>query len=141
VGAKLRVLTVVRPGLAVRLDTEPRTADRPGRDVEDVVGEHRVRAETELRSVVAALDGVPADTDTFVGDPADVLISVSEHLDLLVLGSRAYGPLRAVLLGSVSRRVLRGAHCPVIVLPRGVRASLEAILATAPRPTARAVTR
>jgi nucleotide-binding universal stress UspA family protein len=141
VGAKLRVLTVVRPNLAMRLDTEPPAAHRPGKDFVDVLGEHRVRAETELRSVAAALDGVPVDTDAFVGDPADVLISVSEHLDLLVLGSRAYGPLRAVLLGSVSRRVLRGARCPVIVLPRGVRASLEAILATAPHPTARAVTR
>ncbi|HEY7253594.1 MAG TPA: universal stress protein [Methylomirabilota bacterium] len=135
VGARLRVLTVVRPNLAMRLDTEPPAADRPGRDFEDVVGEHRVRAETELRNVVAALDGVPVDTDAFVGDPAEVLISVSEHLDLLVLGSRAYGPLRAVLLGSVSRRVLRGAHCPVIVLPRGLRASPEAILAIAPHPT------
>jgi nucleotide-binding universal stress UspA family protein len=141
VGAKLRVLTVVSPNLAMRLHTEAPAAGRSGRNVEDVVGEHRVRAETELRSVVAALDGVPVDTDAFVGDPADVLISVSEHLDLLVLGSRAYGPLRAVLLGSVSRRVLRAAYCPVIVLPRGVRASLEAILATAPHPTARAVTR
>jgi nucleotide-binding universal stress UspA family protein len=141
VGARLRVLTVVRPNLAMRLDTDPPAADRPGRDSEDSVGERRVRAEADLRSVVAALDGVPVDTDAFVGDPADVLISVSEHLDLLVLGSRAYGPLRAVVLGSVSRRVLRGAHCPVIVLPRGVRASLAAILATAPHPTARAVTR
>jgi len=141
VGAKLRVLTVVSPSLAMRLDAEAPAAGRSGKDVEDVVGERRVRAETELRSVVAALDGVPVDTDAFVGDPADVLISVSEHLDLLLLGSRAYGPLRAVLLGSVSRRVLRAAYCPVIVLPRGVRASLEAILATARHHTARAVTR
>jgi nucleotide-binding universal stress UspA family protein len=68
-----------------------------------------------------------------------VLVKASEQLDLLVLGSRAYGPLRSVLLGSVSRRVTAGAHCPVIVVPRGVKASLEDILATAPAPTARAV--
>jgi hypothetical protein len=48
---------------------------------------------------------------------------------VLVLGSRGYGPLRAVLPGSVSRRVMREARCPVIVLPRGVRASLDAVLA------------
>ena len=62
-------------------------------------------------------------------DPADVLIRVSENLDLLVCGSRAYGPLRAVLLGGVSRRVTAEARCPVIVQPRGVEASLEALVA------------
>ena len=37
---------------------------------------------------------------------------------LLVLGSRAYGPLRRVLLGSVSTPLVRSAPCPVIVHPR-----------------------
>ena len=37
---------------------------------------------------------------------------------LLVLGSRAYGPLRRVLLGSVSRELLRSAPCAVVVHPR-----------------------
>jgi hypothetical protein len=37
--------------------------------------------------------------------------------------------VRAVLLGGVSRRVAAEARCPVIVLPRGVRASLQALLA------------
>jgi nucleotide-binding universal stress UspA family protein len=47
---------------------------------------------------------------------------------VLVVGSRGYGPLRAVLLGSVSRRLMTEAHCPVIVVPRGVEAALEALL-------------
>lgn len=41
---------------------------------------------------------------------------------LLVLGSRAYGPLRRVLLGSVSTPVVRSAPCPVIVHPRPAKA-------------------
>jgi hypothetical protein len=32
--------------------------------------------------------------------------------------------LRAVLAGGISGRVARGAHCPVIVVPRGVEAPL-----------------
>ena len=36
------------------------------------------------------------------GRPADVLIALSETVDLLVIGSRGYGPLKAVLLGGVS---------------------------------------
>jgi hypothetical protein len=39
---------------------------------------------------------------------------------------------RAVLLGSVSRRVAPEAHRPVVVLPRGVKASLEALAREAP---------
>jgi nucleotide-binding universal stress UspA family protein len=54
------------------------------------------------------------------GDPASVLAQRSSQLDLLVLGSRAYGPLRHALLGSVSARVMREARCPVLVMPRGV---------------------
>jgi nucleotide-binding universal stress UspA family protein len=53
------------------------------------------------------------------GDAARVLEQASEEADLLVMGSRGYGPLRAVLLGSVSQYVLRNAACPVIVCPRG----------------------
>jgi hypothetical protein len=37
-----------------------------------------------------------------------------------------------VLLGGVSRRLAAEAHCPVIVLPRGVESPLEALIAEAP---------
>jgi nucleotide-binding universal stress UspA family protein len=43
----------------------------------------------------------------------------------------------AVLLGGVTRRLTAEAHCPVIVLPRGVTSSLEALSATAPGAAAR----
>jgi nucleotide-binding universal stress UspA family protein len=52
------------------------------------------------------------------GDPADVLVSRSRDLDLLVVGSRGYGPLRHALVGNVSWDVMRKAACPVLVVPR-----------------------
>jgi nucleotide-binding universal stress UspA family protein len=129
-GAKLRVITVVEPGPWIYAGTEARTAERPGKDATAVEGEARVEAEEHARAVVAALAGdVPAEVDAFLGDPAEVLIELSERLDLLVCGARGYGPLRAVLLGSVSRRVAGEARCPVIVLPRGVTAALEDLVA------------
>jgi nucleotide-binding universal stress UspA family protein len=65
-------------------------------------------------------DEVPVTRETIKGDPAGVLIERTGELDILMLGSRAYGPLRHVLMGSVSARVIREAHCPVLVVPRGI---------------------
>jgi nucleotide-binding universal stress UspA family protein len=53
------------------------------------------------------------------GEPAEVLTQRAGDLDLLVLGSRGYGPVKGTLLGSVSTRVMTAAHCPVMVVPRG----------------------
>ncbi|HKT82987.1 MAG TPA: universal stress protein [Solirubrobacterales bacterium] len=53
------------------------------------------------------------------GSPGAVLVRECEQgVDLLVLGSRGYGPLTRVLLGSVSRRAAQEAPCPVLVVPR-----------------------
>lgn len=38
--------------------------------------------------------------------------------DLLLLGSRSYGPIARTLLGSVSSRLIHQAPCPVLVIPR-----------------------
>lgn len=84
--------------------------------------EDETYAETSasVERAVAELDAsIPVDVHTIRGDPCDVLVERSSGLDLLVLGSRAYGPLRHVLLGSVSAPVMREAHCPVLVAPRG----------------------
>lgn len=132
IGARLRVVTVVKDRPSVFLSAEAPTEGRSGTSVEDVEGEYMLQAERAARRDLAALgEDVPVEVEAFVGDPADVLIDFSRHLDLLVCGSRGYGPVRAVLLGSVSRRVAEGAYCPVVVLPRGVEAALESVLAAA----------
>lgn len=50
----------------------------------------------------------------------EALIEESSGLDLLVTGSRGNGPLKATMLGGVSRRLAREARCPLIVVPRGL---------------------
>lgn len=65
-------------------------------------------------------DGLEVEAEVATGHAADVLRQRAEAgIDLLALGSRGYGPLRRVLLGSVSASLLRGAPCPVLVFPRG----------------------
>ena len=43
---------------------------------------------------------------------------MAEHLDLLVVGSRAYGPSGRLLSGSTSLRLARRVACPLLVVPR-----------------------
>jgi len=55
---------------------------------------------------------------TLRGDTADALADACEDADLLVVGSRGYGTVQRVLLGSTSSALIRNAPCPVIVVPR-----------------------
>jgi nucleotide-binding universal stress UspA family protein len=63
---------------------------------------------------------IAARADVRVGTPWDELRDAGRDLDLLICGSRRYGPMRRVLLGSVTARLVRDAACPVLVIPGGV---------------------
>lgn len=131
-GAGLRVVHVMRVTPAMHLEVETYVAGQMGKSFETVEGEHKLRIERELQARAAELgDDVAVEIDVVVADPdedpADHIVLIAQHLDLLVLGSRGYGPLRATLLGSVSARVTAHATCPTIVLPRGVKASFGAL--------------
>jgi nucleotide-binding universal stress UspA family protein len=89
-----------------------------------------VVARDQLDEAMKALPpAIPAGRVFVERDPVRLLTERSHDLDLLVMGSRGYGPLHAVLLGAVSGRVIRDAACPVIVVPRGATVPLEALLA------------
>ena len=119
-GAQLRVVQVLDPPWL----SQPARATWPGLIPDPHT--HEREARDRLEQVVAGLpEAVRAEAAIPHGDPADSLVAQSQDADLLVLGSRGYGPHRAVLLGSVSARVVRAAGCPVIVVPRGVSAPLE----------------
>jgi nucleotide-binding universal stress UspA family protein len=80
--------------------------------------ERREYAETLVAEAVAELDD-GATGEAVVGIARDELVKLSEHVDLLVLGSRGYGPVRRTLLGGSSDRIVHAAACPVVVVPRG----------------------
>ena len=42
-----------------------------------------------------------------------------DQVDILVVGSRGYGPVKRLVLGSTSAYLQRHARCPLLVLPRG----------------------
>ncbi len=52
------------------------------------------------------------------GLTGEELAAFSEEMDILVVGSRGYGPVRRLVLGSTSDYLERHARCPLLVLPR-----------------------
>lgn len=121
-GAELEVIGVVTTEY---LET-PALMDASGLDAMRRHAEEYVQH--GLDAVIAELpEGVTAHVRRATGDPVELLAARTAELDLLVIGSRGYGPLRSVLVGGVSGRLLRKAECPVIVVPRGIEAPLESL--------------
>jgi nucleotide-binding universal stress UspA family protein len=71
-------------------------------------------AEAELRQ-----QGITQiEQDILEGPAATAIINAAKarHADVIVLGSRGLTPMKALLMGSVSERVIGAAPCPVLVL-------------------------
>jgi nucleotide-binding universal stress UspA family protein len=113
-GARLRVVSVMPPPAEVVLPVI-------GRDAEAAfVAKTRDLYRRALDEAVARVGGrVEVVADLLEGGVVDTLATIDRRdADLLVCGSRAYGPLRRVLLGGVSARLLRRAALPLLVVPR-----------------------
>ncbi len=72
------------------------------------------------RTVKAVDERLAATGRALQGAPGPVIVEACEEAgaDLLVAGSRGYGPVLRVLLGSVSTHLAHHAPCPVLVVPR-----------------------
>jgi nucleotide-binding universal stress UspA family protein len=70
----------------------------------------------EANERVASLDGVEG--RAVYGLAGEELAVFGDELDLLVVGSRSYGPLKRLVIGSTSDYLERHARCALLVLPR-----------------------
>jgi nucleotide-binding universal stress UspA family protein len=106
-GAAIRVLTAVAPPVALPgiVGYTPINPPEPAR----VLDEGVKAIGTAVRVEGQCLDGPPADA---------LAQACEDGVDLLVAGSRGYGPVMRVLAGSVSTRLVNQAPCPVLVQPR-----------------------
>jgi nucleotide-binding universal stress UspA family protein len=66
----------------------------------------------------AAQTGAKVTTEVVCGRPGNALVAMSADVDLLVVGSRRWGPAARVLLGSTGEAVMHDASCPVVTVPR-----------------------
>jgi nucleotide-binding universal stress UspA family protein len=94
---------------------------------DEVVELKRQRAQRlahEAQDACAACDGA---TGTLrVGDPAAELAEVAADADLLVLGSRRWGRLERIALGSTGEELLHEAPCSLLFVPRPAEADAPA---------------
>jgi nucleotide-binding universal stress UspA family protein len=119
-GARLRLVAVADDGIPAWWGSMPTPLDEE--TLHDIVEQRVTAARALVDERLALCDGADAEGAVVVGSPAGELILASEDLDLLVLGSRRWGPVKRLALGSTSERVVRHAACPVLVPPRGTEA-------------------
>jgi nucleotide-binding universal stress UspA family protein len=87
-----------------------------------------VRWKAQLHPV---LPGVVREARVLAAEtPADGILSFARErgCDLIVLATRGASTVRAILLGSNARKVVRAGACPVLVLPASNRVTAEAFL-------------
>jgi nucleotide-binding universal stress UspA family protein len=109
-GAELHVIGVALPLAPIAVDEV--------RDWGAYYDDERRAVEAGLAWALDQLPGdVPSTADARIGSPAAELAAASEKLDLLVCGSRGRGPAKALLLGSVTERLLHSAACPLLIVP------------------------
>jgi nucleotide-binding universal stress UspA family protein len=97
------------------------------------------RAALELLDRVALATAVPdAERRVVFGDPAEALAELAdeENGELIVVGSRGRGAVKAAFLGSVSNSLVGVARCPVLVVPCGAVEALSRTPATQPKEAA-----
>ena len=120
-GDAIAVITVWRAlqgdfGLAF-----PSTARLP-----ELLDAERAHAESALGDAATRAEaaGVRFRTHLTTGDPAERICAYAEEIDarLIAIGTRGYGTVASLLLGSVSNAVIRNARCPVLVVREPNRA-------------------
>jgi nucleotide-binding universal stress UspA family protein len=78
----------------------------------------------QARARMAALAGVEG--SAVYGLPGEELAALGDQVDLLVVGSRNYGPMRRLVLGSTSDHLAHHARCSLLVMPRTAREGAQA---------------
>jgi nucleotide-binding universal stress UspA family protein len=107
--SKLLIFAVIRP---------PEPAARAELNaILDNAREHYQQSFAQLREE-AKLRSVEIETEIEIGHPAEHIVHRAEqtHISLIIMGRRGVSSFQRWMLGSISERVLRYAHCPVMVV-------------------------
>jgi nucleotide-binding universal stress UspA family protein len=84
--------------------------------VGDILEGRRGQLEGEVRDLIGSPSG-DLDVRVEIGDPAAMLLEVARPSTMIAVGRRGIGRVREMFLGSVSTKVLHGAHGAVLLVP------------------------
>jgi nucleotide-binding universal stress UspA family protein len=93
-------------------------------------GEQRQSAQAEAERAVSALKS-PAEVIAVIGDPGLELRGLSGSVDLLVVGSRRWGPVARLVTGGVGETLVAQSSCSVLIVPRPATTEEDAVSAGA----------
>ncbi|WP_066361405.1 universal stress protein [Herbidospora mongoliensis] len=85
-------------------------------DIESVRAGQRAVAAGQLAKHRKKYPTLPVFDDLRSAHPVEALVDASREADLVVVGSHGRGRAGSMVMGSVSRRVLRHARCPIAVV-------------------------
>jgi nucleotide-binding universal stress UspA family protein len=74
--------------------------------------------DTEVAEAAGPIDDLTVERHIVEGAAGDVLVSMSDDVDLVVVGAQGHGNLVSLLLGSVSQHCAHRSRCPVVIVPR-----------------------
>jgi nucleotide-binding universal stress UspA family protein len=80
--------------------------------------EDEVDAISERATEQARATGANVQVEGLRGRPAASLLDLCELVDLVVIGSRRWGAVARLMLGSTGEALMHDASCPVLVVPR-----------------------
>jgi nucleotide-binding universal stress UspA family protein len=89
-------------------------------EVDAMLDDAREHFEVQFKKIIerAKSAGIDLQTDIAVGHPVEQIVHRAEidRIDLIVLGRRGRSRFEMMLVGSTAEKVLRYAHCPVMVV-------------------------
>jgi nucleotide-binding universal stress UspA family protein len=116
----------------VAADLLPAVGGYPISGLDEIEQELVSDAQGRLEAVVARLGtSVAIHAKAVDGAVADRLAELADEVDLLVCGSRGWGAVRRVVLGSTAHRLIHHAARPVMVVPRSADVERPALPADA----------
>ena len=104
--------------IVVAFDPVPAYLGEP--NLQTAISARMKEADTILQNALEAVGEIPGEVHTEIleGSPAEAILDVANtrKVDLIVMGSRGFGRLKGLLIGSQSQKVVQHAPCPVLIV-------------------------
>jgi nucleotide-binding universal stress UspA family protein len=122
--ADLHLLHVIsEPSLSALRQVFPTSPDTEAKLLDDAR-----RTMDEMTAGVRARTGIAVDSSVKIGHVPEEILAAAAQSDMLVVGARGWNPLRDLILGTTSERLLAKCRQPVLIVKRAPLAAYQRVL-------------